>query len=215
MQISRSLATLLLAIPALAADAPLPDLKVEPTGGGSLLTVKNTYSQPLAAFVIELVNYPGGTFSFVRDELGNSAIAAGDEKKITVANMTVGAVPDYVKMLAAIYLDGTTTGAPDKLKELIDRRKSKLTTTRELIQRIEKAKAGGKQKEELLAELREWSNSFAPIVKGVRAAPNPSQAAARVIVLTAASQINTKGADEELAALKTTELELAGSKPGL
>jgi len=34
----------------------------------------------------------------------------GGEKRIQVENMTVGAVPDYVKMQAAIYADGSTAG---------------------------------------------------------------------------------------------------------
>jgi hypothetical protein len=189
-------------------------LKVEPTGGGSILTVKNPYTQPLAAFVIELVDYPGSSFSLVHDEMGPLAIPAGTEKQINVTNMTVGAVPDHVKLLAAVYEDGATSGAPDKVKEILDRRKNKLETTRELIQRIEKAKAAGKDKDAVVAELREWAASLAP--KGPRGAPvDLIKVATRALVGTTAAHINTAGIDPELANLKKSESELAASKPAL
>ena len=133
-----------------------------PWAGGSIFTVKNNYSQPLAAFWIELVDYPGSSFSLPHDEMGANAIPAGGEKKINVTNMTVGAVPEHVKLLAAVYEDGATAGAPDRIKEILDRRKARLETMREIIQRIGKARAAGKDKDAIVAELREWSNSMAP-----------------------------------------------------
>lgn len=207
---------MLLAFPLLAADAPLPELKVEPAAGGSILTVKNPYTQPLAAFVIELVNYPGSTFSLVHDEMGAGAIPAGAEKKINVSNMTVGAVPEYVKLLAAVYEDGSTSGAPDKIKEILDRRKSRLETTRELIKRIEKAQADGKDKDAIVAELRQWSNSLAPPVGALRPTPvDPSKAAIRTLIGVTASHINTQSVAVELSNLKQSESALAASKPPL
>jgi hypothetical protein len=211
----RFAATLLFTLPILAADAPLPDLHTDPAPAGSILTVKNNYSQPLDAFVIELVAYPGSTFSLVHDEMGADAIAAGAEKKINVTNMTVGAVPEHVKLLAAVYEDGATAGAADKIKEILDRRKAKLETTREIIQRIEKAQAAGKDKDAIVAELREWSNSMAP-PRGLRPAPaDLPKIATRTLIGVAASHINTQGVAPELANLKKTESELAASKPPL
>jgi hypothetical protein len=218
MLLNRFSATLLLALPMLAAEAPLPELKVEPAAGGSVLTVKNPNSQPLSAFIVELVDYPGSSFSFIYDEVGAAALPAGGEKKINVTNMTVGAVPEHVKLLAAIYQDGATVGAPDKLKEIMGRRKMRLDTARELIQRIEKAQADKKEKEAIVAELREWGNSLVPVARvgALRpAAADPAKAAARIIILTAASKINAQGIDVELTELKKTEAELAASKPAL
>jgi hypothetical protein len=207
-------ASLCLALPLLAANAPLPELKVEAAAAGSVLTVKNPYSQPLTAFVIELVNYPGSTFSLVHDEMGPAAIPTGAEKKINVSNMTVGAAPDYVKVLAAVYEDGVTAGAPDKIKEILDRRKSKLDTTRQLIKRIEKAQADGKDKDAIVAELRQWSTSMAPPIGTLRPTPvDPSKAAMRTLIGVTASHINAQGVAGELGNLKKSESELAASKP--
>ena len=211
----RFAATLLFTLPIFAADAPLPDLHTDPAAGGSIFTVKNNYSQPLAAFVIELVDYPGSTFSLVHDEMGAGAILAGAEKKINVTNMTVGAVPEHVKLLAAIYEDGATVGASDKIKEILDRRKAKLETTREIIQRIEKAQAAGKDKDAIVAELREWSNSMAPPRSIHPVAVDSAKIAVRTQVGVAAGHINTQGVAPELANLKKTESELAASKPPL
>jgi hypothetical protein len=216
MLLNRITATMLLALPLLAADAPLPELKVEPTGAGSIFTVKNAYSQPLSAFLIELVNYPGSTYSFMHDQTGAEAIPPGAEKKITVSNMTVGAVPEYVKLLAAIYEDGATSGAPEKVKEILDRRKSRLDTTRELIKRIEKAQADGKDKDAIVAELRQWSTSLAPPVGNLRPTPvDPAKAAMRTLIGVTATHINTEGVAPELANLKKSESALAASKPAL
>src|SRR5579875_167498 len=103
-------ATVALACSASGAGAPLPQLRIEPTTGGSIFYVKNVASQPLTGYLIELVDYPGSSYTFWQDSLGAEfgleAISPGQEKRIQVANMTVGAVPDYVKMEAAVYADG-------------------------------------------------------------------------------------------------------------
>ena len=61
-------AVVLLALPAIAADMPLPELRIEPTGGGSIFYIKNTAPVPLTAYLIELVDYPGSSYSFWQDE---------------------------------------------------------------------------------------------------------------------------------------------------
>ncbi|HWF47277.1 MAG TPA: hypothetical protein VG168_09745, partial [Bryobacteraceae bacterium] len=103
----RRLLIFLLLVPSALASGldPLPQLRVEPTGGGSFFYVRNTASQPLTAFLIELVDYPGSSYSFWQDDVNAEPIAPGTEQKIHVGNMTVGAVPDYVKMEAALYAD--------------------------------------------------------------------------------------------------------------
>src|SRR5205823_6312458 len=101
-----------------AAGPPLPELRVEPTGGGSIFYVRNVASEPLTGFLIELVNYPGSSYSLWVDAVGGEAIAPGAEKRIPVTNMTVGAVPDYVKMQTAVYADGSSCGIPEKAAQL-------------------------------------------------------------------------------------------------
>lgn len=117
MPLKRFAAAFLLAISVFAAPPPLPGLRIEPTGGGSIFYVKNSTSAPLTAFLIELVDYPGSSYTFIQDDSA-LAIAPGTEKRIRVNSMTVGAVPDYVKMQAALYADGTSAGTPAKVAQL-------------------------------------------------------------------------------------------------
>jgi hypothetical protein len=105
-----------------AAAAQLPDLRIEPTAGGSIFYVKNSSTQPLTGWLIELVDYPGSSFSLWQDDPA-VPLAPGAEKRIPVTNMTVGAVPDYVKIQAAVYADGSTAGVPEKVTSLIERRR--------------------------------------------------------------------------------------------
>src|SRR5580704_7934582 len=104
MLAARILTSIALALSAVAAEAPLPGLRIEPVAGGSIFYVKNVSSQPLTAWLVELVDYPGSSYSLWRDDI-SEPIPPGVEKRIPVANMTVGAVPDYVKIQAAIYAD--------------------------------------------------------------------------------------------------------------
>src|SRR5258708_6623324 len=124
MQLRRFATALLLALSASAASPPLPELRVEATTGGSIFYVRNIGSQPLTAYLIELVNYPGSSYSLWQDEVGAEPILPGGEKRLPVTNMTVGAVPDYVKVQAALYADGTSSGIPEKVAQFIERRRS-------------------------------------------------------------------------------------------
>src|SRR5450755_3441969 len=133
-------ATLLFGL-GIAAGQPPPELRTEPVTGGSIFYVKNTGSQPVTAYLIELVNYPGSYYSLWQDELAGELIAPGTEKRIPVANMTVGAVPDYVKLQAALFADGSSAGVPERIAQMVERRRFILGTVRELIARLEKAKA--------------------------------------------------------------------------
>src|SRR5580698_3781439 len=146
-----------LLLPLCAAAAQLPELRTEPIGGGTVFFVKNSSSQPLTGYLIELVDYPGSSYSLWQDEISSEPIAPGAEKRIQVANMTAGAVPDYMKIQAAIYADGSTAGVPEKVTQFLERRKAVLATTRELIARIGK----GATK----AELTQWADSLQPVGK--------------------------------------------------
>ena len=202
----KTYATALL-LPLIAAAAQLPELRTEPIGGGSVFFVKNTSSQPLTAYLIELVDYPGSSYSLWQDEITAQPVAPGTEKRIQITNMTAGAVPDYMKIQAAIYADGSTSGVPERVTQFIERRKAVLATTRELIGRIEK----GATK----ADLMQWADSLQPVGK-VKSNSQPviNQTAARILVLETASKLESHSS-ETLAALRASEKALVASKPPL
>jgi len=195
---------LLLALP---AAAQLPDLRIEPTAGGSIFYIKNTAAQPLTGWLIELVDYPGSSYSLWQDDLA-APLAPGTEKRIPVANMTVGAVPDYVKMQAAVYADGTTAGVPEKVTSLIERRRHILQTTRDLIRRFETMPAAA-----LTAELQSWITSLQPGRRMTQEGIN--QSAARGVIQEALTKLNSSPRADVLAGLKVSERRLASSKPAL
>jgi hypothetical protein len=188
-------------LPLLATAAQLPELRTEPIGGGSVFFVKNTSPVPLTGYLIELVEYPGSSYSLWQDEISGAPIPPGDEKRIQVTNMTAGAVPDYMKLTAAIFADGSSAGAPEKVSQFIQRRRFVLETTRELIRRLEK----GATK----AERMQWADSLQPVGK-VRpnAQPVINQAAARSLIVATAETM-------DVATLRASEKALASSKPPL
>jgi hypothetical protein len=209
------LAGLLLAFSA-AAEAPLPELRIEPNAGGSIFYVRNGSAQPLTAYLIELVDYPGSAFSLWQDDLTNQPIPPGGEKRMSVANMTVGAAPDYVKIRAALYADGSSAGIPEKVAQLVARRRAVLETTRELIGRLEKAKSAGTSKASVVADIKQWADSLQPAGKGNRNSPAAlTQAAARALISDSARQLDSSSPDEMLAGLRAAERALAASKPAL
>ena len=193
---------LLLAASAFAAQ-PLPELRTEATNGGSIFYVKNTGSQPLTAFVIELVNYPGSSYTLWEDEGGSTLIAPGAEKRIPVTNMTVGAVPDYVKLTAALFADGSSAGVPERATQIVDRRRVVKDTTREVIARLQKAQADSKPKAEVAADLKQWADSLQPARRVNRMSSEAiHQAAARGVVEQAAKLLESHSVEETLAKLR-------------
>lgn len=199
-----------------AGAQPLPELRTEPVTGGSIFYVKNTGSQPVTAFLIELVNYPGSYYSLWQDETANELIAAGAEKRIPVANMTVGAVPDYVKLQAALFADGSSAGVPEKIAQLVDRRRFTLGTIRELISRLEKGQAASTAKAGVIADLKQWGDSLQPPRRAnPTAQATINQTAARGVIIDAATWLDSHSADEALAKLRGAERSLAASKPAL
>ena len=203
-------AVLLVALPAIAAEIPLPELRIEPTAGGSIFYIKNNSPQALNAYLIELVDYPGSSYSFWQDETVAEPIPPKGEKRIQVANMTVGAVPDYVKMQAALYAGGASAGIPEKVAQLLDRRRVTLETTRQLIARIEKAQTGGTPKSAAVAGLKQWADTLQPAGKGNRNSPAAiNQAAARSVIAATAARLDTLSFAESLAVLRAWESALA------
>jgi hypothetical protein len=205
----RILPALLAVLAAAAPSASLPELIVQATDGGSLLRVRNGAGQPVTAYLIEMVGYPGSSYTLYQESIGgDQPIAPGEERKIPITNMTVGAAPEYVKMQAAIFADGSTAGTPEKVSQLIGFRRTNLQTTRELIARLEKG-AGA-------ADLRGWAGSIPPQAKKDRGTPEAlTRSATRDLISASADQLEKNSASDVLARLKATERALAGSKPAL
>ena len=137
----------------------------------------------------------------MEDGLFRGSIAAGQEKRVVVPNLMPGTVPDYLKATAAIYEDGGTCGAADKVKLILDARRKNLQFTRELIGRIEKGLSAGLSIEHLAAELAKWARSSSVSSGGV--------------ITHAANELKRRPPDEVLGALRIVERTLAGSKPAL
>jgi hypothetical protein len=211
---SRFAAVFVLALPAIAAEMSLPELRVEPTGGGSIFYIKNNSAVPLTAYLIELVGYPGSSYSFWQDETVAEPIPPKAEKRIPVANMIVGAVPDYVKMQAAIYAGGASAGIPEKVRQLVERRRAMLDTVRQLIGRIEKAQAERTSKSDLIAGIKQSADAMQPAGKGNRdsqAAIN--QAASRGVMLATNARIGMQSPADALALLHAWERALSANTP--
>jgi len=209
---TRFAALFLLALPAIAAEMPLPDLRIEPTGGGSILYIRNNSPVPLAAYLIELVGYPGSSYSFWQDETVAEPIPPKTEKRIQVANMTVGAVPDYVKMQAAVYTGGASAGVPEKVVQLRERRRAMLDTVHQLIERIEKAQTENMPKSELLTSLKQSADAMQPAGRGNRnsqAAIN--QAASRDLILVTNVRIGMQSPQDALTALRAWQSALSAN----
>jgi len=215
MSVRKLAAVLALTLASAAAQTPLPGLRIEAVPAGSVIFVRNDYSQPLTACLIELVDYPGSSFVLWRDAYVDDEAAytePGMEKRIPVSSMTVGAAPDYVKVRAAIYADGSTAGLADRISLLVDRRHALLDTMRELIQRIEATS----DKASLITNLNQWAETLRPTgrVNGMSPAV-ARQAVARSWVAIIAKSLDTHTPAEVLDLLKRSERRLLESKPPL
>jgi hypothetical protein len=207
-------AALLLALPAAGAEPLLPQLRIEPTTGGSIFFVKNVSAQPLTAYLIELVDYPGSFYQLWQDEITGEPIAPAKEKRIPVANMTVGAVPDYVKIQAAVYADGTTAGVAEKVAILLGRRKFSLDTVHDMLRRVEAGKAANTPKEAISANLRQAAEFMLLSAKVDKASAIwVNQAAGRALFSDGASYLDKHSLEETLANLHAWEKAIAESKP--
>ncbi len=191
-----------------AAAQSLPELHIDAADGGSVLRVRNNYTQTLDAFLIEMVDYPGSSFSFWED--GNRGVIPGAEARIPITNMTVGAAPEYVKMQAAIYEDGTTAGSPAKVAELIERRRVSLQVTRELIDRLKKAPSADAAK----AGLQQWLETI-PMKGASDSLEAARRSTSRTIIGGVISKLDSKKTSEILSDLHASEKRLVKSKPPL
>jgi hypothetical protein len=206
MSFRKIVAAALLAIAPALAQAPLPTLRIEPTTGGSIFYIKNTYTQPLVGYMVEMPEYPGSYYVLFIDVLDEQSIAAGAELRKPISNMTVGAVPDYVKMQAAVFADGATAGAPEKVAAILDRRKATVATIHELIARLEKGQSA--------ADLKQWSDSLPPIPRNrLRSQDAVNQNVVRSMISKASARLTSEGPEKTLAQLHSIEKMLAEAKP--
>jgi hypothetical protein len=129
--------------------------------------------------------------------------------------MTVGAVPEYVKIQAALYADGASSGIPEKVTQLIERRRFSLETLRALIERLEKAQSASTPKASLMADLKQWADSLQPAGKVKRDSPAAiNQAAARSLIAETAASLDAHSLEVTLAGLHASEHRVAADKTG-
>lgn len=206
-------ASLLVTLAVCSAQSNLPELKVDASDGGSVLRVRNTASQPVVAFMIELVNYPGSWFAFWQDETTAEPIKPGEERRIPITNMTVGAAPEYVKMQAAVFADGSTAGVPERVPVLVERRKQLLATVAELVARLSKAEAAGQSGAAAAEDVKKWADSIAGPTRSNRAKQEGIVAAAVKGRIEAAAVALERGSVQAvLAKLRAEEKQLSGSR---
>jgi hypothetical protein len=211
MSVKKIIAALVMGSALAAAQTLLPGLRVEPVSGGTNFYVKNTAAQPLTAFILELDGYPGSHYMLVQDESSGAPIAPGEEQRIHTSNMTPGAVPDYMKLQAAIYADGTSAGQPEKVAQLFEHRRAMLETTRGLMARLEKAT--GTDKAALVAELRQWSASLPEPERRERIRPaGINQMDSKNLIERVAKQLESTSLADVLAGLRASARALAVSK---
>lgn len=208
-------ATFLLAFSATGAETQLPSLRTEPTGGGSIFYVKNVSATPLTAYLIELVDYPGSSYTLWQDEIGGEPVAPSQEKKIQVQNMTVGAVPDYVKIQAAIYADGSTAGVPDRVQTLIERRRIMLQTIQDLRRRLTISQEARDSKEHVAATLRQATESMVVRSTGKTSLEAMRQTVGKSLFVDTAKDVESHSVAEAAARLAAREKALKESKPAL
>ena len=208
----KPLLAFLTALAALSAQ-PLPQLRIEAVDAGSMLYIKNISAIPLTAFMLELVDYPGSSFTFYRDEVTNGGIAPGVEQKYRITNMTVGAAPDYVKVQAAVYQDGGSSGIPAKVALILSRRATELDITRELIQRVEKDVSN---KDALMSVLKQSADTK-KLARGVKlnSPEGARQDAAFETISGAIRSLNEHSPQETLQKLRDDENKIAQSHPAL
>ena len=200
------MACALLALGCAAAQAPLPTLRIEPAPGGSVLFIKNTYTAPVTAYMIEMPDYPGSYYVLFTDIPDAEPVAAGEELRKPITNMTVGAAPEYVKMQSAIFADGATAGAPEKVTMLVERRHAIIAAVRELIARLEKGQGA--------AQLKQWSDGLPAIPRNrARSQEAVNQAVLRSYIAKASSRLEASSAAQVLATLRAQERILAAAKP--
>jgi len=108
-----------------------------------------------------------------------------------------------VKVQAAIYADGNSAGVPEKVAQVLARRRFVLETTRVLIARLEKTN----DKAAAIADLKQWSDSMPGGRRNSQEAVN--QTAGRALIEDTVTRIDQDGLEDALAKLRRSEKALA------
>jgi hypothetical protein len=112
-----------------------------------------------------------------------------------------------VKLQAAAYADGSTSGSPEKIKQLVEHRRAKLAAYREIVQRIGKAKAAA------AADLKQWRDSLPDPGKLSRyEADGLQRAAVKSLIGAAIADLESFSPDAELSRYRSMADSLAGTK---
>ena len=193
---------------------PLPELKIDAVAAGSVLRIRNIAPLPLTAYLIELVDYPGSSFANWQDAITGELIAPGVEINVPISNMTVGAVPDYVKLQAALYADGSSSGVPEKVALLIASRRAQLETARELIARLNAAIAKETPVLQLVAALSEWADAIKPPGKPANRVPL-TMSNQMAMIYNIKGKLATQSVPVVLKQVQAREQQLIASKPPL
>ncbi|MGC4055208.1 MAG: hypothetical protein QM757_40750, partial [Paludibaculum sp.] len=168
---------------------------------------------PLVGYMIELVEYPGSWFAFWQDETTAEPIKPGEERRIPITNMTVGAAPEYVKLQAAVFADGSTAGVPERVPVLVERRKQILATVTELVARLSKAEAAGQSGAAAASDLKKWVESIPGPTRSNRAKQEGIVAAAvQGRIEAAAVALEKSSVPKILESLKAEARKLNGEK---
>ena len=109
---------------------------------------------------------------------------------------------------------GRSAGIPEKVTQLLDRRRAVLDTMRQLIARIEKAGKEGTPKSALIGDLKQWADTMQPQGRANRNSPAAiNQAAAGMAIGTTVARLDAQSQEETLALLRGWERALAANTP--
>ena len=191
----------------LAAETPLPELRIETREGRCAVFLRNNYPEPLTAFQIELRGSPQPAYTSV-DQYASGGIAPGAERRLSVADPDACATPGRVRVYGAVYADGSVAGDAEPL---LATRKATLLSLREGLRRIEAGR--GLPKAKLIAEIEAWKQVVLSIPHPTdRAARGMSGLGAQYVLGAVKRNSDTAQAIEQI---RRMERELAATRPPL
>jgi hypothetical protein len=178
-----------------AIEPRLPEIRIEPKVGGSVIYIRNPTTQPLTAICLAVTERP-----FWEDEI-REPIPPNGEKRIEFDH------PGTVTVQAAIYADGTTAGDKTLVGPLLEIRRLTLTKARDLIKALQKAQQLNTPKATVVGDLKIQADTLRT---------QPSAEPARDLILRTINQLNgTKSYSDVLLDLLKEESNIATSRPSV